>query len=160
MINDSDNDRIRDPFYLPNFCSSSAVFGTVLIAVVTAFMMSLVRVSRWEFFFDDLAKTALVIVWTALATAAVLCVLRKWLMRVFRGASSDKPDEDFEDFPQGVHVTVLKTITPANYGRIQYRGTTWDAAADETIEAGNTVEIIRYADNSHQIYFVRKINQP
>ena len=94
------------------------------------------------------------------SAVASLLLLRKWLMRVFRGASSDKPDEGFEDFPQGVHVTVLKTITPANYGRIQYRGTTWDAAADETIEAGNTVEIIRYADNSNQIYFVRKINQP
>ena len=79
-------------------------------------------------------------------------------MRVFRGASSDKANEGFEDFPQGVHVTVSKTITPADYGRIQYRGTTWDAAADETIEAGNTAEIIRYADNSQQIYFVRKIN--
>ncbi len=88
MTNDSDNDRIRDPFYLPNFCSSSVVFGTVLIAVVTAFMMSLVRVSHWEYFFDDLAKTSLVLVWTALATAAVLCVLRKWLMRFSVGAGS------------------------------------------------------------------------
>jgi len=64
------------------------VFGTVLIAVVTAFMMSLVRVSQWEFFFDDLAKTALVIVWTALAAAGVLCALRKWLMRFSVAAGS------------------------------------------------------------------------
>ncbi len=94
-----------------------------------------------------------------ISAVASLLLLRKGLMRVFRGASSDKPDEDFDDFPKGMHVTVLKTITPTEYGRIQYRGTAWYATADETIEAENTAEIIRYADNSHQIYFVRKIDQ-
>ena len=93
-------------------------------------------------------------------TVISLLLLRKWLMRVFRGVSSDKQDEDFDDFPQGMRVTVLKTITPADYGRIQYRGTTWYAAAEETIDEGKTAEIIKYADNSHQVFFVREINQP
>jgi len=81
LTSDSDNDRIRDPFYLPNFCSSSAVFGAVLIAVLVAIIMTLARVSRWEYFFSDLAKTSLMLVWTALAVAAVLCVLRNWIAR-------------------------------------------------------------------------------
>ena len=88
MTNDSDNDRHRSLFYLPNFCTSSAVFGAVLIAVLVAIVMTLARVSRWEFFFGDLAKTSLMMVWTALAVAAVLCLLRGWLARlpVFSGS--------------------------------------------------------------------------
>ena len=76
------------PFYLPNFCSSSAVFGAVLIAVLAAIMMTLARVSRWEYFFGDLAKTSLMLVWTALAVSAVLCLLRGWLIgfQAFKGS--------------------------------------------------------------------------
>jgi len=88
LANDSDNDRARKPFYLPNFCSSSAVFGAVLIAVLAAIMMTLARVTRWEYFFGDLAKTSLMLVWTALVVSAVLCLLRRWLIRfsVFKGS--------------------------------------------------------------------------
>ena len=81
MTNDSDSDRIRDPFYLPNFCSSAAVFGTVLIAVLVAILMTLARVSRWQHLSSDLAKTSLMMVWTALAVAAVLCLRRRWIAR-------------------------------------------------------------------------------
>lgn len=96
-----------------------------------------------------------------ITTAVIsLLLLRKWMMRVFHGVSSDKQDEDFDDFPKGIHATVLKTITPVDYGRIQYRGTSWYATAEETIETGKTVEIVKYADNSRQVFFVRKINQP
>jgi inner membrane protein len=89
-----------------------------------------------------------------------LLLLRQWLTRIFRGAASNQKGADFDDFPHGIHVQVLKTITPVEHGRIQYRGTAWYAAAEETIEPGSTVEIVRYADNSKQIFFVRKINQP
>jgi len=106
----------------------------------------------------DLSLTQQILLFITTAVISLL-MLRKWLMRIFRGASPDKPDEDFDDFPQGTHVTVLKTITPTEHGRIQYRGTTWYAAAEETIEEGKTAEIIKYVDNSRQIFFVRKINQ-
>ncbi|MFQ5636351.1 MAG: sensor histidine kinase [Gammaproteobacteria bacterium] len=82
LTSDADNDRIRDPFYLPNFCSSSAVFGAVLMAVLAAIVMTLARVSRWDYFFGDLAKTSLMLVWTALAAAAALCMLRNRLLRL------------------------------------------------------------------------------
>jgi inner membrane protein len=89
-----------------------------------------------------------------------LLLLRKWMSRVFRGAASNQKGADFDDFPHGVHVQVLKTITPAEHGRIHYRGTAWYATADQTIESGSTVEILRYANHSKQVFFVRKINQP
>jgi inner membrane protein len=87
-----------------------------------------------------------------------LLLLRKWLMRVFRGVSPDKPGQGFDDFPGGVRVTVVKAITPPGSGRIQYRGTAWDAVAEERVEVGATVEIVRYAGDSRQIFFVRRIN--
>ena len=105
----------------------------------------------------DLSLTQQILLFLTTSITSLL-LLRKWLMRIFRGVSSDKPDEDFDDFPRGAHVKVLKTITPDNSGRIQYRGTAWDALADETIEAGDTVEIVRYATNSRQVFFVHKID--
>ncbi len=105
----------------------------------------------------DLSLTHQILSFIVVSIASLL-LLRKSLMQVFRGVSTDKTDVGFDDFPHGKHVTVLKTITPKNSGRIQYRGTSWDAVAEETIEAGATVEIERYAADSRQVFFVRKIN--
>ncbi len=91
-------------------------------------------------------------------TIASIVLLRKMLMRMFRGASQDGAAE-FEDFPRGAHVKVIRRITPASGGRIQHRGTPWDAAADEEIEEGATVEIVRYANGTRQVFFVKKIEQ-
>jgi len=91
-----------------------------------------------------------------IATIASIVLLRKWLIKIFKGSSKDS-SVGFDDFPQGVHVRVVRPITPQANGRISYRGTLWDASADELIEKGETVKIVRYADNSRQIYFVEKI---
>lgn len=81
MTNESENESVRDPFYLPNFCSSSAVLGVVLIAELAAIAMTLARQSRWEYFFGDLAKTSLLLVWTGLAVSSALCLARRSLSR-------------------------------------------------------------------------------
>jgi inner membrane protein len=92
-----------------------------------------------------------------LSSVTFLLLLRSRLKTVFRGASSDKQSDDFDDFPRGLRVPVIKTITPAEYGRIQYRGSPWYAAAGETIEEGNTVEIVSFADESRQVFLVRPV---
>jgi len=89
-------------------------------------------------------------------TIASIVLLRKMLMRMFRGLSKDG-EADFDDFPHGVHVKVVKRITPTVNGRIHYRGTPWDAVAEEEIEEGETVEIVRYANGARQVFFVKKI---
>ena len=66
-------------------------------------------------------------------------------------------DTGFDDFPKGVHVRVVQSISPNANGRIRFRGTLWDAAADEEIKKGELVEIVRFAGDSHQIYFVKKL---
>ncbi|MFW6142961.1 MAG: NfeD family protein [Desulfovermiculus sp.] len=91
-------------------------------------------------------------------TVVSIVLLRRWFMKTFRGIASDTAKTGFDDFPQGVHVQVVKGISPNTNGRIQFRGTQWDASADEEIEEGETVEIVSYAGNSRQIYFVRKIS--
>ncbi|MFW6054929.1 MAG: NfeD family protein [Thermodesulfobacteriota bacterium] len=91
-------------------------------------------------------------------TVVSIVLLRTWFMRTFRGIASDKAQTGFDDFPQGVHVQVVKGISPNTNGRIQFRGTLWDASADEEINEGETVEIVSYAGDSRQVYFVRKIS--
>jgi membrane protein implicated in regulation of membrane protease activity len=128
--------------YLPGFVV--LFFGVGCLATAGALLL-------WDF---GLTRQILIFITASIAS---LLLLRKWLMRVFRGDSTDKTDMGFDDFPHGRHVKVLKTITPKNSGRIRYRGTAWDAVAEETIEAGATVEIERFAPGSHNVFFVRKI---
>lgn len=92
-----------------------------------------------------------------IVTISSLVMLRKWMMGIFRGVTADRTDKDFDDFPYGERVQVLRDINPPQPGRVQHRGTAWDAVADEIVEAGATVEIIGYAGNSRQTFQVRKI---
>ncbi len=91
------------------------------------------------------------------ATICSIVLLRKWLMNIFRGRLTDQSTMGFDDFPQGERVTVTKRITPDVNGRIQFRGTFWDAAADEAIEEDEVVEIVRFAGDSRQVFFVKKV---
>jgi len=91
-----------------------------------------------------------------LLTIVSLVALRKWMMRTFRGVTADRSVADFDDFPYGARVQVLRAIRPPQAGRVQHRGTAWDAEADEAIEAGTMVEITGYAASSRQTFHVRK----
>ncbi|GAB6057592.1 NfeD family protein [Desulfonatronum parangueonense] len=110
------------------------------------------------FAFDlDLAQQLVVFL---LTTIISLLVFRKWMMRTFRGVTANHQGTDFDDFPQGERVLVLKAICPPQKGRVQHRGTSWDAVADEAVDAGQTVEIVKYADDSRHVFLVRSIKEP
>lgn len=89
-----------------------------------------------------------------------LLLLRHWLKRVFYGQKSLAGRDGFDDFPRGVRVKVTRDISPQEQGRIAYRGADWYATAEEDIVAGATVEIVAYADSSHQVFQVKKISSP
>jgi len=114
-------------------------------------------VTSGALFIWDLTLTQQITVFIV-ATIGSIVLLRKLFMRMFRGRTSPCP-EDYDDFPKGLHVKVLRPITPETNGRIQYRGAAWDATANESFEEGQTVEILRYADHSRQVFFVGRIRE-
>ncbi|MDA1081171.1 MAG: NfeD family protein [Gemmatimonadetes bacterium] len=92
-----------------------------------------------------------------LSSMASLLLLRRWMSRVFRGDSSSRQRDNFDDSPVGIRVPVIKAISPAERGRIRYRGSDWYATAGECIEADAIVEIVGYADSSRQVYCVKSV---
>jgi two-component system sensor histidine kinase AlgZ len=68
-------------FALPDLCSPLAVFGVVLASQLLALLLTLAGQPGWFAFYSHLAQTALLLLWTGLLSAAVLCRLRQWLTR-------------------------------------------------------------------------------
>ena len=109
---------------------------------------------------------AVVLIWPLTLTqqllifilASVCCIvfLRKWFMKIFTGRSSKQTETDYDDFPHGEQARVVQRIGPQAGGRIRFRGTFWDAASDEEIEKDEIVEIVSFAGDSRQVYFVKK----
>jgi two-component system sensor histidine kinase AlgZ len=66
-------------FFLPDFCSSPAVFAVVLIAELVALVIALARQALHDNFWADLAGGSLFLLWVGLTCAAVLCRARPWL---------------------------------------------------------------------------------
>ena len=66
-------------FFLPDFCSSPAVFAVVLIAELVALVIALARQALHDNFWADLAGGSLFLLWIGLTCSAVLCRARPWL---------------------------------------------------------------------------------
>jgi membrane protein implicated in regulation of membrane protease activity len=72
-----------------------------------------------------------------------LIFLRKWFKKLFEGrwaANSDNIGE-LEEF-LGKNAVVTLEITPNREGKVEFRGSSWKAKANEIITEGTTVEII------------------
>ncbi|MHB8471273.1 MAG: sensor histidine kinase [Gammaproteobacteria bacterium] len=69
-----------DDFFLPDFCAVRMVFAIVLIAELFAFILVLAPDARGDFW-NALSLVSLFVQWTALASAAVLCLARPLLRR-------------------------------------------------------------------------------
>jgi two-component system sensor histidine kinase AlgZ len=89
LTKNSDNDDLQGRFYLPDFCNSAAVLGIVLISELVAIALTLSRQSSWAYFFSDLGRTSLLLVWMGLFIAAALCFLRQKINRlsIFDGSA-------------------------------------------------------------------------
>ncbi len=68
-------------FAIPDLCSPLAVFGVVLASQFLALLLTLAGQPGWHAFYSHLAQPALMLLWTGLLSAAVLCRLRLWLTR-------------------------------------------------------------------------------
>ena len=69
-----------------------------------------------------------------------LVLLRKSVKRLFENRSEKEVDELHEYLDQ--KVTVITAISPDKPGRVEFRGSSWNAESDEDIPEGATVKII------------------
>lgn len=79
-----------------------------------------------------------------LITSVVLLLsLRKWLKNIFVGRVSPKESQDelLQEFV-GKKAIVTQEISPDSEGKVEFRGTNWNAEANEVITEGTSVKII------------------
>ena len=77
-----------DSFYLPDFCASRAALAVVLIAELTAIVLSIARRGAAVDFWAELARSSLFLLWVGVVSAALLCWLRPRLARLSVGRGS------------------------------------------------------------------------
>ena len=73
-----------DDFFLPEMCTGGVVLVVVLIAELTAFVLTIAKhlPGEGESLWLDLARISLFLQWIALASAGLLCAARPYLMRM------------------------------------------------------------------------------
>ena len=74
----------QDDFFLPELCSGPVVIMVVLIAELTAFMLTMAKHTPDEGpgLWLDLARISLFLQWIALTSTGVLCLARRYLKRM------------------------------------------------------------------------------
>jgi membrane protein implicated in regulation of membrane protease activity len=89
-------------------------------------------------FFFDISINSQLLVFLATSILTVL-LFRNWFKKLLweRRSSNDFVDDEF----LGKTAVVEKTITPFENGKVAFRGTSWEAGSDVTIEAGEKVII-------------------
>ncbi|MCK5215144.1 MAG: NfeD family protein [Candidatus Omnitrophica bacterium] len=73
-----------------------------------------------------------------------LVIFRRWLKALFHGHVSDSQDpaDNLEEFV-GHRAVVKEEITPDKAGKVEFKGTLWDAESKETLSPDAHVKIIR-----------------
>lgn len=127
--------------------------GLILIFFAIGSLVTAATLLLWE---PDLTWQILIFLISSLAS---LVLLRRWMTRIFRGVSTGNSEDDFDEAIFGARASVTQAIGSAERGRIRYRGTDWYATADHPIEVGAIVEIVDYADQSRQVFHVKRVTQ-
>lgn len=93
----------------------------------------------WLGVIDSLAMSLAVFTVTSVLS---LLLLRKYVVRTFKGRKSGEDNVNEEQEFIGKLATVLETIDPNREGgKIEFRGVQWNATAEEVIEKGVSVRI-------------------
>lgn len=90
-------------------------------------------------FIDISLSTQLIIF--IIVSVVLTMFLRKWIQKVFK-LDSIKNQADEESEFIGKKAIVTKTIKPNDPGKVEFKGTNWEAEADVEIDIGTRVEII------------------
>jgi len=92
-------------------------------------------------FFSPNSYTAQVAVFVIVSVASLM-TLRRVAMRIFVGRSEGQGTEDLGNVPLGARITLDQDLEAGQVGRVRFRGTMWDAIAEDRISAGSAAEII------------------
>jgi inner membrane protein len=89
--------------------------------------------------FTDLSINQQLIVFLISSVVTIL-LLRKWLSKILwkRKHSTELLEDEF----LGKTAKAITSISPAENGKVDFKGTTWQAASEDTIEKGENVIII------------------
>ena len=68
--------------FLPDFCAIRSVFAVVVTGELLAVLLSLAAVDQLQEFVKTLSLVSLIVQWIALTTTALLCLLKKSLLRL------------------------------------------------------------------------------
>jgi len=92
--------------------------------------------------FTDISLNTQLLIFIICSVLSLL-LLRKWLKGIFLGHVVSKQNirENLEEFV-GRRAVVKERIVPNGRGKVEFRGTDWQAEADEEIAEGAAVEII------------------
>jgi len=75
-------------YFLPNFCNVRLVFAVVVIAELLAFIITLLSPGVIDDPWGNLGLISMLVQWTALSSAALLCVTRSLLSRMSNSAAA------------------------------------------------------------------------
>ena len=70
-----------EDFFLPDLCSSIAVFTLVVLSELVVIVWVLAQPVAGSFDWTQLAMASLFVQWIVLLSAALLCRLRPWMQR-------------------------------------------------------------------------------
>lgn len=145
----NDKQQCDDELFLPNFCGMQMVFVVVIIAELAAIVIALAPLDapmteRWT----RLGLISLFVQWCALASCALLCVLRRYLCRLTNIQASL--------FSYFLVLLVITLISEAAFWLVHYRnglGAAWHGkflARNLLIGIIITGPILRYFYVQHQ----------
>lgn len=89
-------------------------------------------------FIDISVNTQLIIF--VISSVLTIFLMRDWLKRKIYGGPHSK--QLLEDEFLGKTAIVISRITPDQQGTIDFKGTTWQATSEDTIETGEKVTIV------------------
>ncbi|MEE9171208.1 MAG: NfeD family protein [bacterium] len=115
-------------FSIPGLITVFFGIGAWIVAILSLFLDISLNTQLFIFIFSSVL---------------LLASLRKWFKTLFAGTDAPSQFEaEILDAFLGKKAIVTKEITPNTKGKVEFRGTYWDAEAYETIPEGASVEIL------------------
>jgi membrane protein implicated in regulation of membrane protease activity len=111
--------------------------------VICFFGVSALITGGLSYFFPELALAWQLLIFSA--GGAALALLCRWLVPgIFKGGKRQNADKDVDDDDVcGSECVCREKIMPGEPGKVEFRGTLWNASADEEIAPGIRCKVIR-----------------